>query len=126
MILGVLVVQLFDLDAKGVAIVGDIDAGLPSLGLPDGVGFSDYLTTAGAAVGVMLVGFAESLGAGKTYASKFHYDIDANRELIGLGAANIGSGLSSGMVVNGSLSKTAVNGSAGARSQLSGLVCAVP
>ena len=123
-ILGVLVVQLFDLDAKGVDIVGDIDAGLPSIGLPDGVGFSDYLTTAGAAVGVMLVGFAESLGAGKTYASKFHYDIDANRELIGLGAANIGSGLSSGMVVNGSLSKTAVNGSAGARTQLSGLVCA--
>ena len=39
-----------------------------------------------------------------------HYEIDANRELIGLGAANIGSGLCSGMVVNGSLSKTAVNG----------------
>ena len=63
-------VQLFDLDAKGVDIVGDIDAGLPSIGLPDGVGFSDYLTTAGAAVGVMLVGFAESLGAGKTYATQ--------------------------------------------------------
>jgi SulP family sulfate permease len=39
--------------------------------------------------------------------------VDANRELVGLGAANLGSGLSSGMVVNGSLSKTAVNGSAG-------------
>ena len=123
-ILGVLLVQLFDLDAKGVDIVGDIDAGLPSIGLPDGVDFSDYLSTAGAAVGVMLVGFAESLGAGKTYASKFHYDIDPNRELIALGAANIGSGLSSGMVVNGSLSKTAVNGSAGAHTQLSGIVCA--
>ncbi len=47
-----------------------------------------------------------------------------NRELIGLGAANLGSGLSSGMVVNGSLSKTAVNGSAGAKSQMSGLVVA--
>ena len=124
-VLGVLAVQLFDLAAKGVDIVGDIDAGLPSIGLPDGVGFSDYLTTAGAAVGVMLVGFAESLGAGKTYATKFHYDIDANRELIGLGAANLGAGLSAGMVVNGSLSKTAVNGSAGAHTQLSGLVCAV-
>ena len=49
----------------------------------------------------------------------------ANRELLGLGAANIRSGLCSGMVVNGSLSKTAVNGSAGARTQLSGLVTAV-
>ena len=48
-----------------------------------------------------------------------------NRELVGLGAANLGSGLCAGMVVNGSLSKTAVNGAAGARSQVSGLVVAV-
>src|SRR4051794_29643907 len=47
-----------------------------------------------------------------------------NRELIGMGAANLASGLASGMVVNGSLSKTAVNGGAGARSQLSGLTVA--
>ena len=83
-----------------------------------------YLDVAPAAVGVMLIAFAEGLGAAKTYAAKNHYEIDANRELIGLGAANLGSGLSSGMVVNGSLSKTAVNASAGARSQLSGLVVA--
>jgi SulP family sulfate permease len=73
----------------------------------------------------MLVGFAEALGAGKTYAAKEHYEIDPNRELIALGAANVGAGLSSGMVVNGSLSKTAVNAAAGARSQLSSLVVAV-
>jgi anti-anti-sigma factor len=72
----------------------------------------------------MLVGFAEGLGAAKTYAAKSHYEIDANRELLGVGVANLGAGLSSGMVVNGSLSKTAVNGSAGARTQLSGLVVA--
>ncbi|HEV2894898.1 MAG TPA: SulP family inorganic anion transporter, partial [Actinomycetota bacterium] len=52
-------------------------------------------------------------------------EVDANRELLGLGAANLGAGLSSGMVVNGSLSKTAVNGAAGARSQVSGLVVVV-
>ena len=61
----------------------------------------------------MLVGFAEGLGAAKTYAARDHYEIDANRELLGLGAANLAAGLSSGMVVNGSLSKTAVNGAAG-------------
>jgi SulP family sulfate permease len=71
------------------------------------------------------VGFAEGLGAAKTYAAREHYEIDANRELLGLGAANLGAGLASGMVVNGSLSKTAVNGGAGARSQVSGLVVAV-
>ncbi len=78
----------------------------------------------GAAVGVMLIGFAEGLGAAKNYSAKFHYEIDNNRELIGLGAANIGAGLTSGMVVNGSLSKTAVNAAGGARSQVSGLVVA--
>ena len=124
-ILGVLAVELFDLQDKGVAIVGPIDSGLPAIGLPDGVAFSDYLQAAAAAAGIMLVGFAEGLGAAKTYAARAHYDIDTNRELIGLGAANAASGLMSGMVVNGSLSKTAVNGSAGARSQVSGLTVAV-
>jgi sulfate permease, SulP family len=73
----------------------------------------------------MLVGFAEGLGAAKTYAARNGYQISPNRELIGLGAANLAAGLSSGMVVNGSLSKTAVNGSAGARTQASGPVVAV-
>ena len=72
----------------------------------------------------MLVGFAEGLGAAKTYAAREHYEIDANRELLGLGGANLAAGLSSGMVVNGSLSKTAVNGSAGARTQSPALVVA--
>ena len=61
----------------------------------------------------MLVGFAESLGAAKTYAAQHHYEISADRELMGIGAANLAAGLSSGMVVNGSLSKTAVNSAAG-------------
>ncbi len=124
-ILGVIAVKLFDLADEGVEIVGDIASGLPELGTPDGVGFNDYLRAAGAAAGIMLVGFAEGLGAAKTYAAREHYEIDANRELLGLGAANLGAGLSSGMSVNGSLSKTAVNGSSGARSQTSGLFVAV-
>ncbi|MEV0077945.1 SulP family inorganic anion transporter [Nocardia neocaledoniensis] len=123
-LLGILAVSIFGLDDKGVAIVGHIDAGLPALGPPSGVGFHDYLDLLGPACGVLLIGFAEGLGAAKTYAAKAGYPIDANRELFGLGAANLGSGLSSGMVVNGSLSKTAVNGGAGAKTQLSGLVVA--
>jgi SulP family sulfate permease len=120
---GILAVALLGLDRHGVEIVGQIDSGLPAFGLP-GVKAADYLALAPAAAGIMLVGFAEGLGAAKTYAAAHHYEVDANRELLGLGAANLGSGLSSGMVVNGSLSKTAVNGSAGARSQVSGLVVA--
>jgi sulfate permease, SulP family len=120
---GIVVVGALGLDDRGVDIVGPIDSGLPSLGLPE-VAAADYLGLAPSAIGVLLVGFAEGLGAAKTYAARHHYEVDANRELLGLGAANLGAGLSSGMVVNGSLSKTAVNGSAGARSQVSGLVVA--
>jgi MFS superfamily sulfate permease-like transporter len=112
------------LDHHGVDIVGHISGGLPSFGLPH-VPSADYLRLAGPAAGVMLIGFAEGLGAAKTYAARDGYEIFPDRELIGLGAANLAAGLSSGMVVNGSLSKTAVNGSAGARTQASGLAVAV-
>ncbi|TQF75254.1 SulP family inorganic anion transporter [Rhodococcus spelaei] len=123
-LLGIAAVSVFGLDDKGVEIVGHIDSGLPSVGLPGGVGFDDYVGLLGPAVGVLLIGFAEGLGAAKTYAVKAGYEVDANRELMGMGAANLGAGFMSGMVVNGSLSKTAVNGGAGAKTQVSGLVVA--
>jgi SulP family sulfate permease len=87
----------------GVAVVGDIDSGLPPLGLPD-VAAPDYLALVAGGVGIVLVGFAEGLGAAKVYVARVGYDIDVNRELTGLGPANLGSGLMSGMVVDGSLS----------------------
>lgn len=123
-LLGIAAVALFDLEQHGVAIVGPIQSGLPTFGLPSGLAWDDYLALVGPAGGVLLVGFAEGLAAAKTYAARAGYDIDANRELAGLGVANLGAGVASGMVVNGSLSKTAVNGGAGARSQISGLTVA--
>ncbi|MFI9155084.1 SulP family inorganic anion transporter [Streptomyces sp. NPDC053367] len=121
--LGILLAAAFDLEAHGVDVVGSIESGLPSFGFPD-VSVDDLGGLAAGSVGVTLVAFAEGLGAAKNYAARDHYEIDANRELIGLGAAGLGAGLSSGMVVNGSLSKTAVNWSAGARTQLSGILVA--
>ena len=122
-LLGIAAVKLFDLDQHGVEIVGSIKSGLPTLGVPD-IHASDVGALAAGGVGLMLVGFAEGLAAAKTYAARAHQQIDANRELLGLGTANVASGLSSGMVVAGSLPKTAVNASAGGRSQLSGLIVA--
>jgi sulfate permease, SulP family len=122
-LLGIASVSLFGLASHGVEIVGQIPAGLPPLGLPD-MKVSDLTRLLGPAAGVVLIGFAEGFSAANTYAARTHDRVDANRELIGLGAANIGAGFTSGMVVNGSLSKTAVNGDAGARSQVSGLVVA--
>ena len=123
-LLSIAAAAVLDLDEHGVELVGAIKPGLPDVGLPD-VDAERYGDLAAGAIGVMLVGFAEGLGAAKTYAARAHYDIDVERELIGLGAANVASGLVSGMVVNGSLSKTAVNGSSGAKTQLSGLIVAL-
>ena len=122
-VLGIAAVKVFSLDQHGVEIVGSIKSGLPSFAIPS-VRASDVGALAAGGVGLMLVGFAEGLAAAKTYAAREHEQIDANRELLGLGAANLASAASSGMVVAGSLSKTAVNASTGARSQLSGLIVA--
>ena len=107
-----------------VPTVGSIASGLPDLGVPD-MGLADAGRLAGGGIGVMLIAFTEGLGAAKTYAAPDGQRVDANRELVGLGGANLAAGLSSGMVVSGSLSKTAVNASSGARSQVSGLLAAV-
>jgi high affinity sulfate transporter 1 len=123
-VFGIAAAYVFDLDGRGVDLVGTIQPGLPPIGLPD-LDLNRYFALAGPAIGVALVAFAEGLGAAKTYASRNHYEIDPDQELVGLGASNVGAGLSSGMVVNGSLSKTAVNAGAGAKSQVSGLVVAV-
>ncbi len=122
-VLGIVAVELFDLGAHGVAIVGSIDPGLPSLALPD-VSLDRFGGLAAGALGVMLVGFAESLGTAKIYAEQEHREISPNRELIGLGVANLGAGVSGGFAVNGSLSKTAVNSATGGRTQLVGLIAA--
>jgi|SRR6266516_1038406 len=74
---------------------------------------------------MVLVIFSESLGAAQTFATKYGYEIDPNQEMIALGTANIGSGLVGGLAAGGSLSKSAVNEGAGARSELSPLVAAV-
>ena len=90
-LVGIIVAKVAHLSAHGVELVGHIPSGLPDYGLPS-VGAESYLHLAAPAVGIVLVGFAEGLGAAKTYVASERYDIDANRELIGLGAANVRGG----------------------------------
>jgi len=119
---GILAVKLLDLGGE-TEIVGQIASGLPDVGLP-GVGFGDGVDLAAGAVGILFVGFAEGLGAAKTYAARDRYEVDPNEELVAVGGANLAAGLCSGMTVNGSLSKTAIGYAARARTQVSGLIVA--
>lgn len=123
-VLAIAATWVFGLDRHGLDIVGTLPGGLPPLGLP-GLDASGYASLVAGGAGIALVGFTEGLGAARTYAARAGDRIDTDRELLGLGGANLASGLCSGMVVNGSLSKTAVNGAAGARSQVSGLTAAL-
>jgi MFS superfamily sulfate permease-like transporter len=74
---------------------------------------------------MLLVIFSESLGAAQNFATKHGYEVDPNQELIALGVANAGSGFVGGLAAGGSLSQSAVNEGAGARSEASALVAAL-
>jgi high affinity sulfate transporter 1 len=124
LLLGIVISGALELSQHGVAIVGDVPSGLPSLGIPDIQG-GDAATLIVAAVGMLLVIFSESLGAAETFAAKHGYEIDPDQELIALGVANVGSGFMGGLAGGGSLSQSAVNEGAGARSEISPLVATV-
>jgi sulfate permease, SulP family len=124
LVLGIALSWALDLSSHGVAVVGEVPSGLPSAGIPD-LAASDVFALIAAAGGMVLVIFSESLGAAETFAAKHGYEIDSNQELIALGVANTGSGLVGGLAAGGSLSQTAVNEGAGARSELAPLVATV-
>ena len=124
LVLGILLSSAFSLSSHGVKIVGHVPSGLPTPGVPSVHG-ADIAPLIAAAGGMLLVIFSESLGAANTFATKYGYEIDPNQELIALGVANLGSGLVGGLAGGGSLSQSAVNEGAGARSEISPLIAAV-
>ncbi len=111
-----------DLTSRGVAVVGDIDRGLGAWGVPS-TDVDLYADLAVAAVAIALVAFVEGLGAARSAPGSA--EVRPDRELVATGAANLGAALSGGMVVNGSLSKTAVAVAAGARSRRTSVVAGV-
>jgi SulP family sulfate permease len=124
MVLGIAASAAFDFHAKGIHVVGHIPAKLPSLSIPPWPSSDVFGDLIAGAFAVIIVAFAESFAAAKSYASKLGYEVDANQEMIGLGAANLGAGLSGGFAVDGSLSKTAAGVEAGQRSQMTSLLSA--
>jgi len=124
LVLGVAASRLLDLEAKGVAMIGDVPAGLPPIGLPS-IPRDDFGAVLVGGVSLALVALAEGLAASRLFATRGQYRIETERELVGMGAANVAAGLSGGLSVTGSLSKTAAAEQAGGRSQITGLTSAV-
>ena len=113
---GLLVAAIVDLEARDVAVVGDVEGGLPPFGIPD-VGAGDYVDLLLPAVAFSLVAFADLTATVRTFAQKHGYEVDANRELTAVGAANFVGGITSAFPGSSSNSRTAVNDSAGAKTQ---------
>ncbi|MEL0166528.1 MAG: sulfate permease [Pseudomonadaceae bacterium] len=123
-VLGVVVTLLADLPSQGVPVVGDIPAGLPALvwQTPDLAALRSLLLPAAL---ISLVSFVESVSIAQSLARRKRQSIDPDRELLGLGAANIGAGLSGGFAVCGGFSRSSVNIEAGANTPLAGVFSAL-
>ena len=91
-VLALALTWVFDLDQHGIAVVGSIDASLPSFHLP-GLPADDRLRLVATAAGIALVGYADSILTARGVADGHHDRLDANCELSGLGAANLVAGL---------------------------------
>ena len=115
------VVQLFDLTAQGILVVGEVPQGLPTFHVPQ-VASVDLWRLLPAAVGVAVVAYSDNVLTGRAFALRRREQIDSNQELLALGGANVVVGLFQGFPVSSSGSRTAIADSMGARTQLHSLV----
>ena len=111
----IIAVRAFDLTSHGVQIVGEVPTGFHFASWSE-ISWDQLRDLLPGALAVILVGFAQSIATAKAYGAKNGYRVDANQELIGYGAANIGAGVLQGFTVTGSLSKSAAAEEAGGKS----------
>jgi high affinity sulfate transporter 1 len=119
-IIAIIVTWASGLSGHGVAVIGAVPRGLPSLGLP-AIGWRDTVRLLGAAVSMFVVILAQSAATSRAYAVKYEEPFSEETDLVGLGAANAAAAFSGTFVVNGSPTKAQIVDSAGGRSQLSQL-----
>lgn len=123
-LLATLAVSIFDLDQLGVAVVGDIPAGLPQITVPK-LSIAQVNSLMAAAIGIAVVGYSDNVLTARAFATRNGYKIDANQELLALGAVNIGAGLLQGFPISSSGSRTVLGNALGNKTQVFSLVAMV-
>jgi high affinity sulfate transporter 1 len=123
-VLSIVAARIFDLAAHGVSLVGTLPRGFPPFTIPH-VELSDFGLLVGGAVGIAVVSLADTISTASSFAARSGDEIDGNKEMIGIGAANIAAGFFQGFPVSTSGSRTAVAAQAGAKTQVTGLVGAL-
>jgi high affinity sulfate transporter 1 len=114
----------FDLESHGVSTLGKVPSGLPSLGLPSGVGWNDIGPLLATCVSMFLVIIAQSAATSRAYAVRYQEQFEENTDIVGLSVANLAAGISSTFVVNGSPTKSKMAEEAKATSQVAMLAMA--
>ncbi len=123
-IVAMVAVVALDLVEKGVKVIGALPQGLPGLTIPL-VGWTDLVPLLLGAMGIALVSLTDTISTASSFAERRGEEVDGDKEMVGIGAANVAAGLFQGFPVSTSGSRTAVSEQAGARSQLAGLVGAL-
>ena len=119
----ILAVSVLKLDQLGVAVVGNIPRGLPRFQIPI-LSVQDFQSLLPLAFAATLLAFSDTMVTSRGFASRNHYRIDANQEMLALGLGNIAGGLTQGLPVSSSGSRTAAAESAGSRTQVTSIVAA--
>jgi high affinity sulfate transporter 1 len=119
------IVALLDLEARAdVSVLGSLPQGLPTFAVP-WITYSDIVPVLIGGCAVALISFADTSVLSRTYAARLGMKVDANQEMVGLGAANLAAGFFHGFPISSSSSRTPVAEAAGAQTQLSGVVGAL-
>jgi SulP family sulfate permease len=123
-VVAIIVSVVFDLEAMGVAIVGEVPAGLPSLAIP-AVSLQDIFALLPAALALTILIYADEILTARVFAAKHGQKTDANQEFVAIGMANIGAGFLTGFPAALSASRTSVSDQMGGKTQWVGLIAAV-
>ena len=120
-VIAIIASAALDLQAEGIAVVGRIPPGLPSIGLPSMPDASDLPPLVGAAIAIFFVSFADEILTARSFAGKHGQHVRADQELFAMGMGNLAAGVTQAFSVGASGSRTAVNDQMGGRTQLSGV-----
>ncbi|MEP5569373.1 MAG: sulfate permease [Halioglobus sp.] len=116
--------HLLSFEQQGVALVGEVPSGLPTLSMPP-LDVDLWSQLAISALLISIIGFVESVSVGKTLAAKRRQRIDPNQELVALGGSNVASAFSGGFPVTGGFSRSVVNFEAGAQTPIASILAAL-
>lgn len=119
--LATLVSWLLDLSARGVSVVGEVPRGLPSLQLPL-IGPAQAVNLLPGALAIAILVFSDATVAARRAALRNKYDTDTNKEMIALGAMNVATAFFQGFPIGSSQSRTLVNDTSGAKTQVAGVI----